>query len=109
MYAIKKGKVEINNVQTDTFEREVLDGKTTLRVQAGTTGYKGGGRDAGGRTYICIHCFSGDFYFRPVRSRKGKLVGMEVATCGDEGLDAIIRALEFVCAAIDDMRCGENA
>ena len=34
---------------------------------------------------------------------------MEVATCGDEGLDAIIRALEFVCAAIDDMRCGENA
>ena len=49
MYAINEGRVEINSVPVETFEREVRDGKTALRVQAGTTGYRGGGRAAGGR------------------------------------------------------------
>ena len=105
MYAINESRVEINSVPVETFEREVRDGKTALRVQAGTTGYRGGGRAAGGRTYMRINCFSGDFYFRPVRNRKGKLVGTEVAACGDEGLNALLKALEFACRAMNDQRC----
>ena len=80
MYAIKEGLAKINDVLVETFEREVTDGRTTLRVEAGTTGYKGAPcREAGGRTYVCIDCFSGDFYFSPVTDDENRVVGIEIA------------------------------
>ena len=64
MFAIYEGLARINGVPVETFEREVLDGHTIMRVEAGTTGYKGGcSRDNGGRTYIGIDCLCGDFHF----------------------------------------------
>ncbi len=106
MYAINEGLAKINGVPVETFGREVLNGKTALRVEAGTTGYKGGcGRDNGGRTYLCIDCRCGGFYFHPVKDEEGGLVGIEIATCGDDGLNAIMTALEFAHTAINDQRC----
>ena len=39
MFAIYEGLARINGVPVETFEREVLDGHTIMRVEAGTTGY----------------------------------------------------------------------
>ena len=106
MFAIYEGLARINGVPVETFEREVLNGNTALRVEAGTTGYKGGcSRDNGGRTYVCIDCLCGDFHFSPVTDDEKNVVGIEIAACGDDGLNAIMKALEFAQAVINDQRC----
>ena len=106
MYAINEGVAKINGVPVETFEREVLCGNTALHVKAGTTGYKGGiGRHTGGRTYLSLEVLAGDFYFHPVTDEEGTITGIEIATCGDDGLNAIMTALGFMQQAINDQRC----
>ena len=106
MYSINEGMAKINGVPVETFEREVIDGNTALRVEAGTTGYKGGCcRNAGGRTYVCIDCLCGDFHFSPVTDDEKNVVGIEIAACGDDGLNAVMKALAFAMEALNDQRC----
>lgn len=105
MYAIEEGLQKINGEYVETFQRGVICGETELEVEAGTTGYKGGCRNAGSRTYLKLLCMSGDFYFRPIVDEEGNVTGITIACCGDDGLDAILRALEFAHEAIDDQRC----
>lgn len=106
MYAIEEGLKKINGETVETFSREVVETNTSLLVEAGTTGYKGGCcRDAGGRTYLSIICECGDFHFSRVTNDKGQFIGVEIACCGDAGLNAIMKALEFAHEAINDQRC----
>ena len=103
MYAITEGVAKINGEIVDTFEREISDGRTALEVEAGTTGFVGEDcRNAGGRTYIGINCICGDFYFEPIVEEDGTVTGVEIACCGDEGLDAIMKALGFAEEVIAD-------
>jgi hypothetical protein len=109
MFEIREGTVKINDVVVDTFERNVVEKKTVLTVEAGTTGYKGScSRDAGCRTYLNILCLSGDFYFAPIQDEAGNNVGVTIACCGDDGLDAIMKVVDFAREVIDDQRCEVN-
>ncbi len=106
MYAIDTSNHKINDKKVETFLRTVLDGDTHLEVEAGTTGYKGGCcRDAGGRTYLSLLCLSGDFFFGPIKDDEGHIAGITIACCGDDALNAIMKAIEFAHQAIDDQRC----
>lgn len=106
MYAIEEGRQKINGEVVRTFGRSVTEGTVFMKVEAGTTGYRGGcGRNRNGRTYVQVLCLSGDFYFEPVMDDDKKMVGVTIACCGDEGLNAIMKALEFSHEAIDDQRC----
>ncbi len=106
MYAIEEGLQKINGEMVDTFSREVAETNTSLLVEAGTTGYKGGcGRENGGRTYVGVVCERGDFHFSLVKNGNGRPVGVRIACCGDDGLDAVMKALEFAHAALNDQRC----
>ena len=79
MFAIEKGMMKINGEKVETFEREVNCGCAELLVTAGTNGYKGSGcRIAGGRTIAC---------------------------CGDDALDAIMKALIFTGDVLTDQCC----
>ena len=105
MYAIEEGLKKVNDVEVDTFQREVAEGHACLQVEAGTTGYKGGCcRNAGGRTYLSLLCLSGDFFFGPIKDDEGRIAGITIACCGDDGLNAIMKALAFSQQAIDDQR-----
>lgn len=104
MYAINEGQAKINGVKVGTFERYIIGEESVLKVEAGTTGYKFGERDKGGRTYLCIDCLEGDFHFAPVLDDEKRVVGFEIACCGDDELDAIMKAIEFIHKAIDDQR-----
>ena len=44
MFAVNEKIKKINGKIIETFEREAVDGNAVLRVEAGTNGYKGGGR-----------------------------------------------------------------
>ena len=106
MYAIEERLQKINGETVETFCREALDGDTALLVEAGTTGYKGGNRrSAGGRTYFSIVCECGDYHFSLVKNNEDKVVGMDIACCGDDGLNTLMKALEFAHEAINDQRC----
>ena len=72
MYAIEDGLKKVNDVEVETFRREIVDGYTCIEVEAGTTGYKGGGcRKSGGRTYVSIYCvFPGISASSPLRMMK---------------------------------------
>ena len=103
MYAIKERQAWINRIPVKTFERETTDANTAVRVEVGTTGYRGGNaRQHGGRTYLGLECLTGDFCFLPITNEKKKVVGIEIATCGDAGLNAISKALDFARATISD-------
>lgn len=106
MYAIEEGAQRINDGTVLTFSRKVVEHDTLLKVEAGTTGYSGGdSRLAGGRTYISITCDAGDFHFGLARDEKDRPVGIRIACCGDAGLNAIMKTLEFAHEALNDQRC----
>ena len=106
MYAVSKGRIKINDRTVGTYERDVLENEAALHVVAGTTGYKGSSkREAGGRTYVKIECFSGDFYFDPEKDEDGRTTGIEIACCGDDGLNALMKILQFARQVLDDQRC----
>ena len=99
MYAIKEKHACVNGVLFKTFERKT----TGFRVEAGTTGYMGGkNRSRGGRAYISLESFGGDFCFLPVINEKKRVVGFEIAVSGDEGLYAVSKALDFARTAISE-------
>ena len=103
MYPVIEGKIKVNDKQVNTYGRAALGKSTALHVVAGTTGYKGSNkREAGGRTYVKIECCCGDFFFNPVKDEDGTVTGIEIACCGDEGLDAIVKAVDFVRDVMND-------
>ena len=107
MYAIDTSNHKINGEKVDTFLRTIHDGETHLEVEAGTTGFQGACcREAGSRTYRALLCRQGDFFFGPIKDDEGRVVGIRIASCGDDGLDAILKALEFTYHALDDQCSG---
>ena len=105
MYAIEEGIKKINNEMVETFARTVTEPNTEMEVEAGTTGYKGTPcRKGGGRTYLRLECWAGDFHFGTITDEDGNGIGVEIAACGDAGLNAIMKALEFAHQAINDQR-----
>ena len=109
MYAVSEGRIKINDKMVETYGRAVLGKDTALHVVAGSTGYKGSeSRKAGGRTYIKIECFNGDFFFDPIKDDDGRIIGIEIACCGDEGLEAMVKAIEFVRTVLKDQCCEVN-
>ena len=105
MYAIDTSNHTVNDKKVDTFLRTVLDGDTRLEVEAGTTGFSGACcRDAGSRTYLALLCRKGDFFFGPIKDDEGRTVGIRIACCGDEGLNAIMKSLAFAYHAIEVAR-----
>ena len=103
MYAIQEHNVKINGEELQTFIRKVENPNTELIVEAGTTGFTGGcSREKGGRTYLLIDCNRGDFLFNPVLDDDDKVVGIEIACCGDAAMVSLIEALDFAMTAYHD-------
>ena len=106
MYAIDRSEHSINNKTVNTFLRIAADGDTVLEVEAGTTGFSGGDhRDSGSRTYLALLCRRGDFFFGPIKDDEDRTVGIRIASCGDDSLAAMLKAIEFIHHAISDQCC----
>ena len=109
MYEIEKGLKKINDCFVETYIRSVTGHGTKLEVEAGTTGYKGTPcRKGGGRTYLRFKYSAGDQLIRPITDDRGESVGVEFVCCGDAGLDAVVKALDFARDAISDQICEIN-
>lgn len=85
-----------------TYTREVVDANT-LKVEAGTTGYRGGDSGHGGRTYFRIEDAGGtDMEVKPGCG------GFEVTLGGDSELDTMILALKFITKVLEDVSNNVN-
>ena len=103
MYAVTEGAKEINDVKLKTFSRNVKHVNTDLDVEAGTTGFKGYvPREKSSRAYVAIGCNQGDFLFDPVKDEDGRVVGIEIACCGDGALMSLVDTLGFAMEALMD-------
>lgn len=103
MYAITEGAKKINDVKLKTFSRNVKHANADLDVEAGTTGFRGYvPREKSARAYVAIGCNQGDFLFDPVTDEDGKVVGIEIACCGDAALMALVDSLGFAMEALMD-------
>ncbi len=103
MYAVTEGAKKINDVKLKTFSRNVKHVNTNLDVEAGTTGFKGYvPREKSSRAYVAIECNRGDFMFDPIRDEDGRVVGIEIACCGDGALMGLADTLGFAMEALMD-------
>ena len=106
MYPVREGSIKINETIVDTYGRAAIGKSTAVHVVAGTTGFKGSNkREAGGRTYVKIECCCGDFHFIPIKDEDESVTGIEIACCGDEGLEAMVKAIDFVRTVLKDQCC----
>ena len=106
MFEITKDSVKINDVPTDVFGREASCRSACLLVEAGTTGYRGldKPREESARTYISLKSLDGDFWFRPIREGDGEIAGFRIAGCGDDCLETLIKAADFISKALHEQR-----
>lgn len=56
----------------------------------------------GGRAFISLESLGGVFCFLPMFDEKKRVVGFEIAASGNDGVDAVRKALNFACDAIHD-------
>ena len=102
MYAIAEGTKKINGVKVKTFSRNVKHAGADMDVEAGTTGFRGYvPREKSARVFLSIGC-SGDFLFEPLHDEEGRIMGIEICSCGDGALMALIDSLEFAVEALTD-------
>ena len=103
MYAITEEHKKINNVDVKTFSRNVRHANTDMDVEAGTTGFRGYvPREKSARAYVAIDVNRGDFLFEPVTDEEDRVVGIEIACCGDGALMSLIDSLGFAMEALMD-------
>lgn len=94
MYTIHSTPVRVNGKIVPTSSCAVRNGDTALSAEAGTTERAAGGRrDC--RALLSLVCERGEFLFVPVKDRSGRVVGMDLAACGEEALLSILDALVF--------------
>lgn len=111
MYAIDTRLISINGKPLMAYSRDVNIGDTSLTVEAGTTGFcdpdeplgkhTDEKKDDPTRTIIRIMCNEGDFCFRLIK-KDGETIGATIATCGEEGLETLMRAILFASKVFRD-------
>ena len=85
MYRIDTGSKTINGERVNTFIRAVSAGDQLYEAEAGTTGFRGGGRQSGSRCYLRLSALTkADFFARVRESESGKPVGVELCFSGDQ-------------------------
>lgn len=96
-------KVRINGVVVDVEAKKIFGECSAMKVEVGTTGFLGGERKEGGRTYIHIgNEYASDFYAQPTKDAKGRVNGVDIVMSGDDALTNFICALVFTFRTLMD-------
>ena len=89
-----KDTKKINGVEIET-KSILIQSHNVLGVEVGTTGYKGGKYNCGGRTYFSIENHSGAVMYIAFKEDK-----FEIALEGDSELQTFMQALEFALSEL---------
>ena len=102
MYEIREGATCVNGEVFTTFMRDAKEESVCLEVEAGTTGFCGGGRESGSRAYVRITAENADFFARITDESQKLPRGAVIAVCGDNEIAALVKALEFAAEVLRD-------
>ena len=87
-----------------------LESACCMMVEAGTNGYHGGDRENGSRTYLRLTALNkADFFARLKNNDAGQPIGVELCFCGDDGLNNVLKALDFAKQVLTDQISEENS
>ena len=102
MYEIERRVIDIDNIQVETFKRNVVN-TNILEVEAGTNGYKGGDSSHGSRTFIRIEdAGSTDIRVASIKRGKRGNGGVIIEFGGNSELSTIITGLKFITKVLED-------
>ena len=103
MYAVDERVISINGEPFFAYSRNVNVGETSLTVEVGTTGFTDSDetKDDPTRTVLRLMCNDGDFCFRLI-NKDGETIGATIMTCGKEGLQSLINAIQFAAKVYHD-------
>ena len=103
MFEVKENtRVLPDGTLLTTYTREVT-GASSIEVEAGTTGFKGGNAGFGGRTYIRVRDLGGtDMFVKRANAKNGNTSEFELYLGGDSELKNMLRALKFVVRVLED-------
>lgn len=103
MYAIRENKRVLNDgTEITTFSRDIK-GSNLVQIEAGTSGFKGGDADMGGRTYFRIENKGAtDISVFTRNDRWGITEELEVFLGGDSELVTIIQSLKFIVRVLEE-------
>ena len=105
MYRIDTGCKTINGERVDTFIRGIVGKNSLLEAEAGTNGYHGDNS----RAYLRVTTLSkADFYARVKTNEAGQPVSVELCFGGNDGINAILKVLDFAKQVLSDQLSGEN-
>ena len=109
MFAIREGKVNVRGHMVPTFARTIYEAKFSILAEAGSNGlYGDSGCGSYGRSYVSLLCDAPDVSFCPIKSRDGRVIGVEILGCGDEARYSMTAALDFVTTALQEAQVGED-
>ncbi len=103
MFEVTEGQVMVNDVMVDTYKRKAIGEESIMETEVGTTGICGGDREEGGRTYIHIgNELASDFFAQLCRDKNDRVVGVDIAVSGDDGLLNLIKCIDFAAQVLKD-------
>ena len=98
-----KRVVQINGIPVNTEKELIENANVSLAVYAGSTGFCGGGRNKGGRTYVSIENEGATDMIVTLKTGKdGNGSGFEIAASGDAELMSLAYAFATVSATLLD-------
>ena len=105
MYRIDTGCKTINGERVDTFIRGIVGKNSLMEAEAGTNGNCGDDS----RVYLRLTVLNkADFYARVKTNEAGQPVSVELCFGGNDGINAILRVLDFEKQVLSDQLSGEN-
>ncbi len=105
MYRIDTGCKTINGERVDTFIRGIVGKNSLMEAETGTNGYHG----ENSRAYLRVTTLSkADFYARVKTNEAGQPVSVELCFGGNDGINTILRVLDFAKQVLSDQLSGEN-
>ena len=105
MYEIRESEMWAGDRRIPTFRRDIHAEETRLIVEAGTSAsvHRNRQKEAP-MAYFSLASLGDNFSFRCIPDGRGSTSGFEVFCDGEDGLRALIAALEFAERAINDLR-----
>lgn len=105
MYEIHESEQRVGSHRIPTFRREIRSKGNCLLVEAGTSAALRRDRQKEDPiTFLSLVSPGDSFTFRCVPDGRGFASGFEVCIDGEDGMKALVAALEFAERAINDLR-----
>ena len=103
MFEVIENMKKQDGIELTTYQRLILDA-TSIEVEAGTTGLRGGDAGHGGRTYLRVKNDADTNMRVSVKDTYRATEEFIIELAGDAELECAIKALKFMLKVLEDQK-----